>query len=156
MIDVGFTGTRFGMSPEQHQSVTRILDETFMALGIRGHHGDCIGADKEFHGICRQLQLWSRPNGGVSMVGHPPVDNENRAWCVFDVMHAPLTHMKRNKAIVDAVSVMIATPYEERELQYGGTWKTVGFARKATRPLFLVWRDGRVDLERKPLAWGMS
>ena len=47
MNSIGFTGTRQGMTAEQKSALRNLLD------GGAGdfHHGDCIGADSEAHGI---------------------------------------------------------------------------------------------------------
>jgi hypothetical protein len=47
MTSIGFTGTRQGMTAEQKSALRNLLD------GGAGdfHHGDCIGADSEAHGI---------------------------------------------------------------------------------------------------------
>jgi len=55
--------------------------------------------------------------------------------------------MKRNRAIVDISTVMIATPFEDTEQKFGGTWKTIGMARKVSRPLAIVFRSGNARLE---------
>jgi hypothetical protein len=56
--------------------------------------------------------------------------------------------MRRNKNIVMASTVMIAAPFETAEQTHGGTWRTIEMARKAKRPLAIVWRDGAVTEER--------
>ncbi len=58
--------------------------------------------------------------------------------------------MRRNADIVRESNIMIAAPFEETEQERGGTWRTIGMARKAKKPLAIVWRDGRVEKERWP------
>jgi hypothetical protein len=139
---IGFTGTRHGMTAAQREAVARLLDELAPAAFV-GHHGDCVGADAEFHALCR-----TRP--GSVLVIHPgPVsDREHQAGCLGDDLREALPHMRRNKNIVLASTVMIAAPFEDAEQDYGGTWKTIGMARKARRPLAILQRSGRVIRER--------
>jgi len=138
MIHVGFTGTRFGANEVQLDVMRRVLGE--LVRGSRAderftaHHGDCVGADAQFHALAREL--------GWSVLIHPPVDDSERARCIGDETREPLTHMKRNKAIVTEAAFMLAVSYDMTEQEYGGTWKTIRMARKAQKPLVIVFPDG--------------
>lgn len=140
MTNIGFTGTRYGMSPEQR---TRVMIEVGKRADgtVRGHHGDCVGADAEFHDIIRAF-------GNHELVVHPPLNDSDRAWRIGDESRPPLPYMKRNARIVSEADVMIAAPFEMDEQERGGTWRTVQLARKAGRPLVIVWRDGTTKEER--------
>ncbi|MEJ7601244.1 MAG: hypothetical protein WKG01_25290 [Kofleriaceae bacterium] len=141
MRHLGFTGTRFGMKPPQLDAV-RVL---IASLGeVTGHYGDCVGADAEFHAILRAL--------GHRVIGHPPVDDEHRASCAFDELVGPLTHMKRNKAIVTASDIVIGAPFEMTEQERGGTWKTIQMARKVKKPLVIAFPDGTLARTNWPNA----
>jgi hypothetical protein len=142
-MHVGFTGTRHGMTDAQRTAVTAILGE----IGeLVAHHGDCVGADGEFHDLCRA-------RSGASIVIHPgPATDADHAGKVGDERREPMNHMKRNKTIVTESAVVIATPFEDVEQEFGGTWKTIGMARKAKRALAIVLRDGTVIRERWDLA----
>ena len=134
MKRVGFTGTRNGMTEAQKEAVRRELRgaDTF-------HHGDCVGADAEAHRIARVQR--------IPVVIHPPVDQAHRAFCEdYDGMHPQKTHFARNRDIVDACDVLIATPWQTREPvpSKGGTWYTVGYARKKQKPIVIVWPDGSI------------
>src|SRR5262245_38799399 len=50
---IGFTGTRHGMTPSQRLAVTAVVHEVAHDSGFVAHHGDCVGADAEFHDLCR-------------------------------------------------------------------------------------------------------
>jgi hypothetical protein len=52
MIAIGFTGTRYGMTPDQRSAIARLIAETAGPEPFFAHHGDCIGADAEFHELC--------------------------------------------------------------------------------------------------------
>jgi len=140
VVHVGFTGTRHGMTEPQRAAVMALLRELAAHGPLVGHHGDCIGSDGEFHDLCREL------HGRV--VIHPGPDTDpDHAGKVADERVEALTHMKRNKQLVLAATAVIATPFEMTEQELGGTWKTIGMARKARRPLAIVFRDGSVTLE---------
>ncbi len=138
MTALGFTGTRYGMTEDQRLAVRRLVA---LHLTTSAHHGDCIGADAQFHALCREL-----PTSFV--VVHPPLNEQYRAFCAGDEHRAPLPYMRRNARIVAESDVMIAAPFEAEEQERGGTWRTVGLARKAGRPLFIVWPSGAVVEER--------
>ncbi len=136
-MNVGFTGTRFGMTLAQSAAVWEIL----VALGeSRGHHGDCIGADAQFHLYARTL--------GWYMIGHIPVVKDHRAFCDFDETRPACPHLRRNCNIVEESELMIATPREMQEQLHGGTWFTIRRARKKLRPLAIVLPNGAVLKER--------
>jgi len=136
MIHVGFTGTRHGMVELQRSAIRLLLLGLYRDVGVTCHHGDCIGADADFHKIARGLGFW--------VVGHIPSDDTHRAFCDFDEVREPLTYMKRNRAIVDVASVVLATPFEMTEQARGGTWSTIRMARRAGRETVVVLPDGAV------------
>lgn len=145
---IGFTGTRYGMSTEQRATVDELVSELFG--DVTAHHGMCVGADEEFHEICRVR--------GCRVIGHPGPDWPDGQWCAYTICGEvldPLPHMKRNAAIVAASQIMIAAPLEDTERNRGGTWATYRMARKALdrgtlRTLYVAWRNGR--LERRDAA----
>ena len=141
-IHIGFTGTRNGMTPAQLVSVHRVLCERTDGHEVTAHHGDCLGADAEFHRMVR-----SDPTAWI--VGHLPVNDTDRAFCDFDEVRNPLPYMKRNTMIVRAADIMIAATPTMEELEYGGTWRTVGLARNAKKPLAICYPDGSVTRERE-------
>jgi hypothetical protein len=59
-------------------------------------------------------------------------DDSKRAFCQGDVVLTPRPYLVRNRHIVDASSVLIATPKGDEELR-SGTWSTVRYARKIRR-----------------------
>jgi hypothetical protein len=59
-----------------------------------------------------------------------------------------LPHLKRNGHIVDASHVMIACPRLMHEELRSGTWMTIRYARRADKPLAIVWPDGSITQEK--------
>lgn len=135
-LHVGFTGTVRGMTPEQKEMVYVLLQEMDPEWA---HHGDCIGADAQFHRLA-QLQ-------GILTHGHPPINQSKSAFCHFDMVSEPLDYIVRNHAIVDAVTIMLATPGEEFERLRSGTWATVRYARKTNTDIYVVLPNGSIHGE---------
>jgi hypothetical protein len=134
---VGFTGTQRGCSQVQMRSLYRVVKQ----LNPRSvRHGDCIGADTQFHAVVRS-------NTTAKVIGHPPTDPIKRAWCECDSLEPEYPYLVRNHNIVNASDVMIATPGESYEVVRSGTWATIRYARKMKKPLWIIFPDGSVKLE---------
>lgn len=134
-MEVGFTGTREGMTLAQKEAVAELLDR-LDANTV--HHGDCVGADADFH-----LIAISR---GSEVVIHPPKKEDLRAYCGGKgvTVHPPKSYLARNRDIVDDSEALIVTPKEDSVQPKGGTWYTFGYANTTKKPFFLVWPDGSV------------
>lgn len=132
---VGFTGTRYGMSRLQRDTVGDLLCEIrLMHKCSEFHHGCCVGADTESAMLAREL--------GYTLIGHPASNTGPlRAAFRSTIEHLPINSLKRNKIIVDSVLLMIAAPLST-ENRRGGTWYTIHYALKVQRPTIIVYRDG--------------
>ena len=85
---VGFTGSRVGMTGPQSAIVLKLL-----AKAAEAHHGDCVGADEQFHELCRIA--------GVPVVIHPPDDDKLRAFCEGAIrVEAPRPYLVRNASLL--------------------------------------------------------
>lgn len=139
LIRLGFTGTQVGMNARQKSLLTAhlqsFIDESFTHLEI--HHGDCVGADAEFHKLA--TSFW--PEGKVRVVIHPPSDPRKRAFCAFRKQReeTPLPYLERNHAIVDDSDRMTASPKGTSEELRSGTWATIRYARKQEKAIFMLW-----------------
>lgn len=150
MIRIGFTGTRYGLASPQRVALFDLIDKLLLRTGkgitlpCIAHHGLCLGGDDEFHDVMRTLP-------GARTVGHPGPDWPDGKWCsqaLCDETLARQPYMVRNAAIVAAVEVMIAAPLQDEPAR-GGTWATVGMARRALRAgklreLYVIGRDGQL------------
>lgn len=138
LLKLGFTGTQAGMTRYQRKQLlhhlNRWVGEGYTHLEI--HHGDCIGADEQFHDLC--VDFW--PSDRLTVVVHPPVNETKRAFVAFpgQTVLPARPYLERNHAIVDAVDGMLASPKELREQLRSGTWATVRYARKTGVPLILM------------------
>lgn len=134
-MKIGFTGTQRGMTEAQKECVRVLL----AAYGLESefHHGDCIGADAEAHQLA-----WIRD---IKVVIHPPKNPNKRAFCQGAwIEREPKNYLSRNHDIVDAASVLIATPGEAEEQLRSGTWATIRYARKRGKRVMLVRPDGSI------------
>ncbi len=132
---LGFTGTQGGMTDEQKFAVEKLVK---FIKPAEVHHGDCIGADADFHDIATGL--------GILVVIHPPEDPKKRAFCQADEFVHPRPYLERNKDIVESSQIMIATPIGFLEEKRSGTWSTIRYARKMKCPVFVVFPNGNVEV----------
>jgi hypothetical protein len=117
---IGFTGTRVGMTAKQKRRVKKLLEKATEA-----HHGDCVGADEQFHELCIAAN--------VPVIIHPPSDPKLRAWCKgAKKVCRPKPYLERNKDIVISCDVLVGAPKESSEPAPGrgqGTWSTIRYGR---------------------------
>ena len=132
---LGFSGTRHGLTEKQRDLLTRLLDRI---KPVEARHGDCIGADTEFHHLCRSR--------GVGVVLHPPPAGPGRA-CNSDalIVMPEKGYLSRNRDIVDGADMLIACPADMKEIRRSGTWSTIRYARKTGKRLVVIYPDGRVE-----------
>lgn len=141
-MKVGFTGTQRGMTDAQREMLYALLsDVAELDDGFsEAHHGDCIGADAQFH------ELVVEQFGEVTQtVLHPPTDSRKRAYCTAVSTRRAQSYLDRNREIVDSVDLMIATPGVFKEVLRSGTWATIRYARARGGLLVIVYPDGTVE-----------
>jgi predicted Rossmann fold nucleotide-binding protein DprA/Smf involved in DNA uptake len=83
------------------------------------HHGAAVGADQHAAHVAALL--------GFRLTAHPATAGRELA---------------RNREIVAACDVLVATPATEREVLRSGTWATVRYARQAGKPVLLLPPNG--------------
>ena len=132
-MNIGMTGTRFGLSEAQAAEFESML----RSLGVGTlHHGDCVGADADCHDIAEAL--------GWKVVIHPPFMDKLRANKPSNDIRKPDSHLRRNRAIVAEADVVIATPAGDTETRRSGTWYTIRHAIKEGVPVQVILPDGVV------------
>ncbi len=99
------------------------------------HHGDCLGADDEFHDIVEEITK-------ACIFVHPPRNSSNRAWRLGSYVFKTQPYLVRNDAIIASADLMLAVPFGFEERLRSGTWATIRHTRKAKKPLIIVWPDG--------------
>jgi hypothetical protein len=145
MIDdaFGFTGTRNGMTDEQHEWIRQSI---IYRLPRAVHHGACVGSDEQLHHMVLALQTYVP----IRIVVHPPI-NEKFMMSKEDFDH-PLVvvlpakdYHPRNHDIVDATPRLVATPEGPEELlPRSGTWSTIRYAA-GRKPVLICNPNGSVD-----------
>ncbi len=137
-FSLGITGTRNGMRDKQKLVVRFIAG---FLLPDEAHHGDCLGADAEFHDIVREETK-------AIIVVHPPSNPKNRAFKQGDFIMKEKPFMVRDDDIIDESDLMLATPFQFEEQGRGsGTWAVIRHTRKARKPLIIIWPDGTFTAE---------
>lgn len=125
---LGMTGSRDGMSEFAMSKLIEFLDTHRVS---EAHHGDCIGADEEFHEQCESRN--------IPIVVHPPLNGSMRAYKPSSKILEPKGYLKRNKNIVDASDFIIAFPSTHTEVLRSGTWATIRYAKKQKKPILIIY-----------------
>ena len=134
-----FTGSRNGINQKQIKKLLAAKRPISCA------HGDCVGADAQFHELITDMY-----QDTVPIVIHPPKNKWFRAFCKSKYMMEPLEYLKRNQNIVDSCDVLIACPETEQELLRSGTWATIRYARKMGKPIYMFPYFPRIAKEEEP------
>jgi hypothetical protein len=130
-IRLGFTGTRDGMTQHQRERLQRILDEHGWRI-IEAHHGDCIGADEEFHDLVAATL-------GVDILWvHPPLVSKYRAFKQSPHILPARGYLERDRDIVDMTDALIATPKTKLRAPRSGTWYTIEYADAMHHPRLVL------------------
>lgn len=147
-MNIGFTGTREGMTEHQR----KWFRYTFMRCAGKSHinifhHGDCMGADDQAHSIVRHIKEDYASFLHISIILHTPIEDRLRAFCHgADAKNKPLPYLKRNDQIAKESDHLIACPLGP-EILKSGTWHTVRCARRRGVPITIIWPDGRITEE---------
>jgi hypothetical protein len=146
-LSAGFTGTRFGFTPQQREKLRMLLVDLRPA---EVHHGDCVGSDEEFHDLTRELLPETK------IVVHPPDKDEHRAHKVGDEERTPKPYLDRDTDIVSESRWLVATPRTTKEIRRSGTWATIRRARRANIAITIIDPDGnaRNELPKGPVVRG--
>ena len=131
------------MTPEQK---TRITDLISLSEYVWAAHGDCLGADADFHDIAVEL--------GLSTHVFTPIKEDLRAFKTADRTTGPDSYFARNRAVVAWSDGMLACPPCKPLPGSGGTDYTVNYAIKMEEPIIVVWPDGSMSSssQGEPLA----
>jgi len=143
-MKVGFTGTQTGITPPQFDLLVEVLQELHEVT--EAHHGDCIGADREFSVIVEALR-YDGKLPSAQLHSHPPEDSKKRAFTRYQESYPEKPFLVRNQDIVNATDLLIACPKGQHEEQRSGTWATVRYARKQKGVIVILWPDGKYTYE---------
>ena len=126
---LGFTGTQDGMTQKQKEEFVALLSKYSVD---EFHHGDCVGSD--FEAAC-----FVRKNEKVIIYSHPPINEYKRAFFKSDIILPKKDFLVRNKDIVNACDILIATPKEMEEVLRSGTWSTIRYAKKLEKEFIVLF-----------------
>lgn len=146
-MHIGFTGSREGMTDNQHKAVRYLLEQfsqNIVPVSWPGpqyshvfHDGDCIGSDDIAHGLALDL--------GYYCEIHPSNLKKFSAGNSLHFRHSAKSPLDRNLDIVIASHKIIATPKECEEQLRSGTWATIRYATSYHKPLYIVYPTGEID-----------
>lgn len=141
-MKIAFTGTQHGMTEEQIKALLKALMYAIQIVEV--HHGDCIGADAQFHDLIRKIA----PPTTIKIIGHPASDvaPEKRAHKQCDELRDPKPALERNKIMVDECTYLIATPKTALEMRRSGTWSTIRYAKSIEKGTFIIEPDGSMQI----------
>jgi len=131
-IIIGFTGTRNGLNKEQKDKIIELLNTYYPTYDkIIVLHGDCVGADTDFHNICRNYEK-------IEIHIYPPNNPMCRAFNKGHLLMEEKPYLQRNADIVKNCSILIACPIDKnKEELRSGTWSTIRQARKNNLLIYL-------------------
>lgn len=138
MHKIAFTGTQVGMTDSQ-LSIIRLFIKTHLDEIQEVHHGDCIGADDDFHTLVRL-------HSNIKIVIHPPKNKSKRAFKQGDLILEPDEYLKRNHDIVDTCDILLATPKENEEVLRSGTWATIRYGKKSGKVVIIIFPNGELKI----------
>ncbi len=126
-IKIGFTGNRFGLKPDQEEQIKLILDKYNNIVVL---HGDCIGADTDFHNLCVNYRN-THVDKTLLIHIYPPNISSMRSFNQADLTMEERPYLERNLNIIKNSSILIACPVDKnKEILRSGTWSTIRQARK--------------------------
>ena len=132
---VGFVGTGKHLTNEQLVEVHMLLGDLQSGGATQATHGMNPGADEQFHDQAKGF-------GYFTIRG----EVKQSAKCECDLVMPVKPFLDRNANIVQESDVVIVTPKESEErttdVGWSSTWMTVQYARKAKKPLVILWPDG--------------
>jgi hypothetical protein len=113
-VKIGFAGSRTGMTDTQIQKVKEVLAKYDV---VEVHHGDCLGADAQFHDICTEK--------GLKIIVHPPLSKEFRAFKTTGstTILTEKAYNARNTELVESCDFFIGCPAKWKTNPHSGTWK---------------------------------
>lgn len=141
-MDIGFTGTRKGMSRAQQVTLRDILSQ-YSGLDTL-HHGDCVGSDAQADSIAHKLSL-------LRCI-HPPSETKYRAYCTVPNgaigVLKPRPYLVRDRNIAVHSDFLIVTPkesYMPRSTRGSGTWYTAIYMKLSlSKPVKVIWPNGDI------------
>lgn len=143
---IGFTGTRDGLTNQQLAWLVTTFETGKQDGTIQEvHHGACVGADAAVHAQAIELgipiHVWPPVNmkyvAVETLTGHPLV-----------TVHPRMQYLDRDRQIVGRTAGLVALPKHDKQperMLWGGTWYTVDFAERMSKPVIICYANGVVE-----------
>ena len=135
-MNLVFTGTRNGMTVEQQRIVRDFLMRSRQFTSFT--HGDCVGADVDFHNLVRGYKK------GSPIITYR-VPGPLCAMSEADLAIDEEDHLSRNRKMVNQSQFLIGTPPTSSPTKRGGTWYTLRYAQEKGKDGLVVYPDGRTE-----------
>jgi len=147
-MNIGFTGSRIGMSRRQIK-VFRTLIANLLMNFKTFHHGGCIGSDKQAHDILfelrnnKSLNLTFPFNEFIKIIVHPANNPTFRAdlTLILDNRDEVLEEkplLERDMDVVKSCDILFAAPRTLKEERRSDTWTTIKYARKQNKMIIIL------------------
>lgn len=149
-MNIGFTGSRKGPTPEQAHCLHEYLKAMIDVVKVESfHHGCAIGADEVAAIYVHTIRgAFDHP----LIVGHPCnliPQTSDFALELSDEKHPVAPPLERNRDIVRLTDILLACPSGMAEELRSGTWATIRHAKRFNKPVMMFWPDGTKE-EVKP------
>ncbi len=135
---LGFSGTRMGPTPAQHDAFRDFVRRFRPARFV---HGGARGCDTLAHYVVRA----ACPDIVIEI--HPTEDAGSTVWMPSGncEIYPKLPPLERNRIIVSRCYGLLAMPQRDAEDWAGsGTWATVRYAREIGCPVYIVRSYGEI------------
>lgn len=137
---LAFTGTRQGLTKKQTENLKNFLERGKKKIKLC-LHGDCLGADEQFHNLVRNIldcQIWSYwVPGKWNAEKHKDSDKNFKRK----------NYLQRNREMVVHADLIIGFPKENKIANRGGTWYTISYAKVYDKRVGIFYPDGRIYVE---------
>ncbi len=135
---LGFTGTREGMNDSQKDHLREFLSAYASEIETVVH-GDCVGADTEFHALVREVLPEARIELRPGISGRDG-SAKTRAYNKGDHLHDSMPYAQRDRAIVDQCTYLIGAPLDTAASS--GSMRTLRYAAKVRKQGMVLLREG--------------
>lgn len=142
----GITGTRQGLNRGQRDNLPAVFST--MPDGIV--HGGAVGADEQVDAFLAPLYAGT-PLKVRPIEVRPCTKTRYYYWCCSSLFHdlriialPDEDPLRRNRAIVKRIDLLVAFPATDEETKRGGTWYTVRQAYQNDVPVILVLPNGEI------------
>lgn len=139
---VGFGGSGLGISRQQTEALKHLLKEFTLDAAV---HRGMTGMETMIHNIVRSIYPWIPVHivpliNVYSSIAATPIVSHN-------IVYQPGTPDLVNKMIVRTVQGIVFLPHEAYDTGWGLAYE----AREQCVPVFYIFPDGKLSLERNEL-----